>query len=113
MIRAVLLVLVLGTLGCARPHSIEEPSPSDSVARVWKKASNSYPYKEQWNLVCPATGRLDGAQIVVTTQDSWKLFSQGGDYGEYESKEEAIRAAETLVKERVTVKQIQACAVPR
>jgi hypothetical protein len=119
-----LLILLLFLTGCAvDPADSMWPAPRpivkddthhDSVAREWRRHPKDGILGEQWDLVCPATGRLDGGQVTLDKSEQiWHVWSQGANVGEFAQKSEAIAQAERVVKGRVAANLIEACEVPK
>jgi hypothetical protein len=99
-----------GTVETKSQKASPEFKKHDSVPREWRRHPKDGVEGEQWDLVCPVTGRLDGAQITFDKDEQvWKVWSQGGGYGDFATKEQSVKQAERVLALRVGVDQIEAC----
>jgi hypothetical protein len=67
--------------------------------REWQKKKYPWPYETEWQYVCVPSGRSDDAQVTVTGREI-KVWSRGGDYGEYQTVEQAKKKGESVVRWR-------------
>lgn len=92
---ALLLLVLFASFGC--PTGKEPPRTGGQ--QVWKNVPDSA-YEENWAWVCLATGRMDDGTVRLDGEGEWQVYVRGGGYGDFETKEQGQRQAESIFKLR-------------
>lgn len=96
---------ICGSLLCGEDVTTGDgPQPTLTPAleerHVWKSAGKKSGLGDEWQFVCPSTGRTDDANVTKDDRGDYKLWVRGAGGGDYESLESAQRAAERFVRDR-------------
>lgn len=93
------LALVAAILLCGCEKLTVFPKEPDQ--HVWKYVGKRTSLGEEWNYICPSTGRMDDAQVTYDEEQKvYKLWSGGANYGEYDTLEHAKAAGERAAANR-------------
>lgn len=90
--RTLIAALLLTTMTCP------------TCNREWRKRRINTSLGDEWDYVCVPTGRLDDAQVTFRKEDGvYLVWSHGGNYGEFETLQQAKEQGERVVISRKLV----------